>query len=111
MRWRLSREGRRAEGTNQMHKHKASSTTTRKRETQAARVARAAKVLGATRISGTTTWVHFAQETGTYWAVSERHLASLCDYIDDDDKTIANDAYSHWCAAGLGVEKPKGWRP
>ena len=74
------------------------------------RLARSAKLLCAVKISPRR-WAHYADETCTWWVVTARELTELCDYLDDEDKSVANDAYSHWCAGTHAKEMPRGWQP
>lgn len=73
-------------------------------------VIRAAEHIGAVQISPRR-WAYYADETSRYYVVSTAVLASLCSYLDDDDPSISQDAYSHWCAGEPAREMPKGWEP
>jgi phage pi2 protein 07 len=74
------------------------------------RLTRAADHLGAVELDDGD-YAYYADETGSYWVVDAYELADLCDYLDDEDPSIADDAYSHWCAGTSGREMRKGWEP
>lgn len=82
----------------------------RPKETPQGRQARAAKLLGAVKISPRR-WAYYADETRTWWVVTPGKLGELCNFLASDEEKVANDAYSHWCASGGAREMPKGWTP
>ena len=67
------------------------------------KIDRAAKHLDATKLASGD-WAHYADETSTWYVVSEGDLADLCDYLDDEDEQVSGDAYSHWCAGTVSSE-------
>lgn len=67
-------------------------------------IARAAQLLGATKIVGTDEWRYRADETGTDWAVETKDLVRLLDYVEPSARTVNNDAYSQWCDATTARE-------
>lgn len=71
---------------------------------------RAAEYVDATELSDGR-WAYFAEETNSWWVLEANELEDLCDYLDDEDPEISNDAYSHWCSGGYGKEMPQGWEP
>lgn len=79
-------------------------------ETDEERLARAAKHIDATKLDDGR-WAHYAEETSRWHVVDDSELAELCDYLDSDDQSVSNDAYSHWCAGTSSEEMPEGWEP
>lgn len=57
------------------------------------------------------TWAYYADETSSWWVVEEADFMILCDYLDDSDKSVRDNAYSHWCATIQSEEMPIGWSP
>lgn len=76
----------------------------------AERIKRAAAHISATELSDGN-WAHYADETSTWWVVTDDELADLCDYLDHPDQRIRGDAYSHWCSGTESEEMPRGWEP
>ena len=79
-------------------------------DARADRLTRAADHVSATEI-GEGLWAHYDDTTSRYYVIGEDDLASLCDYLDDDDPQVSGDAYSHWCAGCTSREMPVGWEP
>lgn len=59
-------------------------------------IARAASLLGATKIAGTDEWRYRAYETGTDWAVETQDLVRVLDFVAPDERVIDNAAYTAW---------------
>ncbi len=74
------------------------------------RVVRAAADVDATELSDGR-WAHYDDGMRRWYTVSAEQLASLCVYLDSDDESVCNDAYSHWCAGTSAQEMPDGWTP
>lgn len=78
--------------------------------TTVANIQRAADHIDATELSDGV-WAHRDDGMGRWYVVTAAELAKLCEYLDSDDESVANDAYSHWCAGTSATEMPEGWEP
>lgn len=63
----------------------------------------AIKALSAVEVDGDE-YAYYADETSSWWIVTEDELAEWLDYPE-------RDRYSHWCAGTSGREMPEGWSP